>query len=269
MNRRPDKTGQMLKSVPKDIPKGIKWDHYRELKKYPKLQKALPETMKLNKQTFFRMLLKHKTVFIKPNQGAFGRGVMKVQRLVHEKRVTYRVHSGMTRKTVQTKEDLCGFICSQKKKEDYLVQQGIDLLRWHNRPFDLRLMMRKQPGGDWRNEGFVGRAAKPGKIVTNIRSGGTALSIEDLIRPHVNAPGKRKIIADLNQLGRYVSEKLERLYPGISLFGIDIGLDQKMRPWIIEVNTRPEKICWKCLRKLQQKNKQKANKHSRTRYART
>jgi DNA-directed RNA polymerase subunit N (RpoN/RPB10) len=256
MNRRLDKT----EYIPKSIPKGIKWDHYRELMKYRKLQEALPETMKLNKQTCFRMLLKHKTVFIKPNQGAFGKGVMKVQRFVHEKKVYYRVHSGMVRKVFQTKEDLCRFICSHKKKEDYLVQQGIDLLRWHNRPFDLRLMMRRQHGGKWHNEGFVGRVAKPGKIVTNIRSGGTALSIEDLIRPHVNDPGRRKTITVLNQLGRSVSEKLERLYPGIFLFGIDIGLDQKMKPWIIEVNTRPEKICWKCMRKLYQKNKSQSQK---------
>ncbi|MBB3109587.1 glutathione synthase/RimK-type ligase-like ATP-grasp enzyme [Paenibacillus phyllosphaerae] len=98
-------------------------------------------------------------------------------------------------------------------------------------------MMRKQHSGNWFNEGFVGRAAQPGKIVTNIRSGGTALSIDDLIRPYVNERSKRKIIASLNQLGQSVSDKLERLYPGIFLFGIDIGLDQNMKPWIIEVNT--------------------------------
>lgn len=137
--------------------------------------------------------------------------------------------------------------------KDYLVQQGIDLLQWNKRPFDLRLMIRKQSDNTWRNAGFVGRAAHPKKIVTNIRSGGTAVSIEDLLAPYTNYTSKRKIIRRLNQLGSRICERLEKKYPGIRLFGIDIGMDRDLKPWVIEVNTRPEKICWKCMRKLYKK----------------
>ncbi len=245
-------------SNPNKPAKGIKWDHYRELMKNSDINRHLPATMKLNKQALFAMLSRYQTVFVKPNQGAFGEGVMQVRRIDHEKRPFFRVHVETLQKMFRTKEELYAFIVTKKVKKDYLVQQGIDLLRWNKRPFDLRLMIRKQSDSTWQNEGFVGRAAHPKKIVTNIRSGGTAVSIEDLLAPYTNHAGKRKIIRRLNQLGSRICERLEKKYPGIRLFGIDVGLDPNLKSWVIEVNTRPEKICWKCIRKLYKKTRKQS-----------
>lgn len=239
---------------PKKPAKGIKWDHHRELMKNNQIKKYLPATMKLNKQSFFIMLSRYKTVYLKPNQGAFGIGVMQVRKIEHEKQPFFRIHLGTQQKTFQSMEKAYVFVLAKRVNTDYLVQQGIDLLRWNKRPCDLRLMITKQKDNTWRNEGFVGRAAQAKKIVTNIRSGGTALSIEDLLAPYTNPTTQRKVILKLNQLGSRICKHLEKNYPGIQLFGIDIGMDQNLKPWVIEVNTRPEKICWKCMRKLYKKN---------------
>ncbi|WP_248924473.1 YheC/YheD family protein [Paenibacillus hamazuiensis] len=242
--------------------KGIKWEHYRELWKNRHIRGYLPETMKLSKAAFVSMLSRHKTVYAKPNQGAFGIGVMQISRLGPENQPSYRVRFGTRQKTFRTVEETYDFVLSRRVKSDYVVQQGIELLTWNHRPFDLRLMMTKQSRSPWQNEGFVGRAAHPRKIVTNIRSGGTAISIEDLLAPYADSAGKQKIIARLNALGRRICEQLEGGYPGIRLFGIDMGLDRRLKPWVIEVNTRPEKICWKCMRKLYRKNRRSGERVS-------
>ncbi|KRE57457.1 YheC/YheD family protein [Paenibacillus sp. Soil750] len=239
---------------PKKPAKGIKWDQHRELMKNRQVNRHLPATMKLNKQSFFAMLSRYKTVYLKPNQGAFGVGVMQVRRIVHEKKPYFRIHSGTQQHKFQAKEEVYAFFLGKRVNADYLIQQGIDLLRWNKRPFDLRLMITKQKDHTWRNEGFVGRVAHHKKIVTNIRSGGTALSVEDLLASHTNPTTQKKVVMNLNKLGSRICKQLEKNYPGIQLFGIDIGMDQNLKPWVIEVNTRPEKICWKCMRKLYKKN---------------
>ncbi|NOU97248.1 hypothetical protein GC093_29065 [Paenibacillus sp. LMG 31456] len=233
--------------------KGIKWDHYRELKNDSHIVKHLPDTMKLSKQSLFSMLSRYTTIYLKPNRGAFGVGVMQVRKLDQEKQPRFRVHVGILQRTFRSKNEVYAFVLARRVGKDYLVQQGIELLRWNKRPFDLRLMISKKDDNTWRNLGFVGRAAHPKKIVTNIRSGGTAVSIDDLLAPYTNQTSKKKIIRKLNQLGRRICGQLEKNYPGIRLFGIDLGMDQNLKPWVIEANTRPEKICWKCMRKLYKK----------------
>jgi hypothetical protein len=240
-----------VSSKPNKPAKGIKWEHHRELMKNSTISGHLPATMKLNRQSLFSMLSRYKTVYLKPNQGAFGVGVMQVRKIGYE---NFRVHVGSLQKKFRSLDEVYAFVLANRINNDYLVQQGIDLLRWNKRPFDLRLMITKQSGNTWRNEGFVGRAAHPKKIVTNIRSGGTALSIEDLLAPYTNQISKKKVISKLNRLGSRICHQLEKNYPGIRLFGIDVGMDQNLKPWVIEVNTRPEKICWKCMRKLYKKN---------------
>jgi len=235
--------------------KGIKWHHYCELNHDSRINKHLPATMKLNKQSLSDMLSRYSSVFLKPNRGAFGVGVMQVQKIDRQKQHRFRVRIGTKQKNFNTVNQVFAFVLANRVNEDYLVQQGIDLLRWNNHPFDLRLMIRKQSNGTWRNEGFVGRAAHPKKIVTNIRSGGTAVSIEDLLAPYTNQATKKTNIRKLNLLGTRICKRLEHKYPGIQLFGIDLGMDQSLKPWVIEVNTRPEKICWDCIRKLYKHHK--------------
>ncbi|SDN40253.1 YheC/D like ATP-grasp [Paenibacillus sp. yr247] len=234
--------------------KGIKWDHHCELMKNSQINSHLPATMKLNKQSFIDMLSRYKTVYLKPNQGAFGVGVMQVRKIEHEKQPFFYVHVGTQQKKFQSAKKVYDFVLAKRASTDYIVQQGIDLLRWNKRPFDLRLMITKQKDNTWRNEGFVGRAAQPKNIVTNIRSGGTALSIEELLAPYTTPTTQKKVILKLNKLGTRICKHLEKNYSGIQLFGIDIGMDQNLKPWVIEVNTRPEKICWKCMRMLYKKN---------------
>lgn len=233
--------------------KGIKWDHYMELKKDSKLMSHIPDTMKLNKRNLISMLSKYKKVYLKPNVGAFGIGIMRVDSITEGKKPVFVVHSGSRQKKLFSNDQLYAYVRENRVRPDYLVQQAINLLHWKKRPFDVRLMMAKQRNNIWLNKGFVGRAAHPKKIVTNIRSGGTAVSIDDLLEPHTNRGTKTKIMKKLNELGRRVCERLEPKYTGIRLFGIDVGLDHKLKPWLIEANTRPEKICWKCLRKLYDK----------------
>ncbi|WP_369009673.1 YheC/YheD family protein, partial [Lysinibacillus sp. GbtcB16] len=84
--------------------------------------------MKLNKQSFSSMLSRHKTVYLKPNQGAFGVGVMQVRQIEDKKKPYFRVHMETQQKEFQTIRAAYAFVLAKRVNTDYLVQQGIDLL---------------------------------------------------------------------------------------------------------------------------------------------
>jgi D-alanine-D-alanine ligase-like ATP-grasp enzyme len=44
----------------------------------------------------------------------------------------------------------------------------------------------------------------------------------------------------LRGLGVAVAAQLERKFPGIKEIGVDIAVDQQYKPWILEVNTKPD-----------------------------
>ncbi|NOJ73315.1 YheC/YheD family protein [Paenibacillus alvei] len=252
-SRRKRKSAAVTHSVVK--PKGPKLEHHTELMKDNELRGHLPETMKLDKESLFFMLSLYPSVYVKPNQGAFGEGVMKVTKSSESSETEqFHVHRGTKQHTFHSKERLYSFILSKKTSKKYIVQQGIDLLHWEDRPFDLRIMVKKQEDESWKNEGILGRVAQSNKIVTNIRSGGSPVSIEKLLSSHTNWVSLRNVKEQIDRIGVRASEKIESKYPGVKLLGIDIGLDQRLKPWIIEVNMKPEKICWDCIEKLYQEN---------------
>ncbi|MDB5052987.1 MAG: hypothetical protein JWM44_1037 [Bacilli bacterium] len=55
-------------------------------------------------------------------------------------------------------------------------------------------------------------------------------------------PGNKKeaYTQMLGGLGNKIAQHLGNTYPGFKEVGVDIGLDQNLKPWIIEVNSRPD-----------------------------
>jgi len=253
MKRKARKTAAKTHSLVE--PKGPKWEHHLALMKDHELRGHLPETLRLDKDSLSFMLSLYPTIYVKPNQGAFGEGVMKVSKSMDSSgSEQFHVHHGTKQHTFHSEEQLYPFILAKKTSKKYIVQQGIDLMKWEDRPFDLRIMVRKQEDDSWKNEGILGRVAQPNKIVTNIRSGGSSMSIEKLLSSHTNWVSLRNLKEQLNRISARTSEVIETRHPGVKMLGIDIGIDQQLKPWIIEVNMKPEKICWDCIEKLYQES---------------
>ena len=70
------------------------------------------------------------------------------------------------------------------QKRDYIIQQGIPLMKHEGLPFDLRVLTQKNPQHSWETTGILGRVAAPGKIITNIHGGGRLATFEELVLPH-------------------------------------------------------------------------------------
>jgi hypothetical protein len=197
------------------------------------LSQNVPDTRWYSKKTLKSMLDRFKMVYIKPNNGTGGRGIMRVEKL--EEGYKYQFMTKL--RTFDTLADMTLSMEKQFDNDRYVIQQGIHLLRHNGRLFDLRVMVQKNNKGEWETTGMLGRIGHPKKIVTNVCRGGSVKSVEALLKNHV--PSISEYVKRLNHMGSRTASQLNKTFPRITQLGLDIGIDRQLHPWILEANPRP------------------------------
>ncbi|NOV03854.1 YheC/YheD family protein [Paenibacillus planticolens] len=212
-----------------------KWVKTKALLLNKELRNFVPDTKIYNQANLLTMLNKHKMVYVKPTTGSAGNGVIRVEKTKH-----YSFQNGQTRRTFPTFQGLFTALNKSKLNRTYLIQQGIHLLTHHNRIFDIRIMVQKNPKQSWEATGYIGRVAHPRKIVTNFHNSGKPLPLELLLGSYLQNRKKHDYITFLRQLSYKIAVHYQKVYPGFKEIGIDYGVDKKLKPWVLEVNTSPD-----------------------------
>ncbi|CAI6074742.1 YheC/YheD family protein [Cohnella sp. JJ-181] len=201
-----------------------------------RLGRHVPRTVPLSWDRLRRMLGKSGMVYAKPDTGSQGIGIMRVDR----GKGYYRYQLGTERRRFRTHVGLYRSMRRQIGARRYLIQQGVHVLRHEGRPFDFRVMTQKNAAGRWVNTGIAGRVAHPGKIVSNGSQGGTIYEAARLLRPIAGRARAARLIGGMRGLALLAAERFGRAYPAMNELGIDIAVDRGLKPWILEVNTRPD-----------------------------
>jgi hypothetical protein len=216
---------------------------YKYLIQNVHLKPYLPETYLATKENIRLLLKTNKSVFLKPNHGTGGYGIYKISKL--DKGLL--LQSGFRSQKFASLDKVYTSLLKVFSRRRYLAQKGIPLLKFNNRPFDVRVMVQKNPTNHWEVTGVVGRLAKPKKIVTNYHSGGTPLLLEGLLSSHLHS-NKKTYINKIRELGVHVSKYMSKHFSKYRSFGIDVAIDSSLKPWILEVNTRPDKHIFNALK---------------------
>lgn len=248
-----------------------KWAKTKVIMQNRQLSVFIPETRKYALENLIELLDMYGTVYIKPDRGTYGSGVMRVQRrLVHlspsgqqtdysdpvteegdeaeapaAPKLMYVLRYAEDAEVYNTPEELHDVLSSRINGRTYLIQQGIDLLQHQGRPFDLRVLTQKNLQGSWETTGLLGRVAAPHKVITNYHSGGSILAVEDLFIEHMAPDEKTSTIQQLKSLGVRIGAQLETAYPGLKELGLDVAMDQHHDLWLLEVNTLPSIVVFR------------------------
>lgn len=246
-----------------------KWAKTKVILQNSKLSIFIPETRKYKLEALIDLLNIHGVVYIKPDRGTYGSGVMRAeQRTVHlspsgqqpdnesssgnlngdtetEQQIMYILRYAKDAEAFNTAKELHTAIMKRIRGRSYLIQKGIDLLCHQNLPFDLRILTQKNLTGGWETTGMLGRVAAPQKVVTNYHNGGSIYTVQDLLKIHMDPAEMNAAIQQLKSLGVKIAAQLETAYPGLKEIGLDVALDPHHDVWLLEVNTLPAIMVFK------------------------
>ncbi|WP_246021797.1 YheC/YheD family protein [Paenibacillus zeisoli] len=233
-----------------------KWKKTQIILQLPNLQPYIPETRKFSVEDLRAMIHQYGLIYIKPDRGTYGNGVMSAEyylaapekngeieneaNLVKESPAPqYKLRFGIQSQIYNTFEELHSALMDKIKKRDYLIQQGIHLLTYHRRKFDIRVLVQKNLKREWETTGYIARLGALQKIITNHHGGGTSYPVEQLLSPHMDERQLELLLSELRQIGTQVGYQLQHAYPRLKELGLDIAVDAEFKAWILEVNTLP------------------------------
>jgi glutathione synthase/RimK-type ligase-like ATP-grasp enzyme len=215
-----------------------KWAKTKALLRSQDLRLYVPVTKRFSRKNFRSMLEQYGMVYVKPIDGMYGDGVIRVE-MDQDPSAGYRYQIQKVGHEVPTFDELYRELQRYTSRKGYLVQKGIHLLKHKRRRFDLRVMIQQSPSNRWETTGIIGRLAHPRNAVTNYHSGGTMVSFEELMSGHLSDSGITAFRKRLKQLGASIGRQLGSVYPGLKELGADIAIDKDFHPWVLEVNTKP------------------------------
>lgn len=216
-----------------------KWLKEDVMRQSEALAPYLPQTVWWQVDHLFHMLKRHTVVFLKPDKGGGGVGIIRVEQTTPHQ---YEVRYLTKRQRILGKRTLVSVLKRRMHpNKHYLIQQGIHLKTIAGRPFDIRVLVQK-PRQEWQVMGMVAKIAAKEKVVTNRATGGMAVSVPQVLRAGYG--WSEKHIHDVEQWLHWIALQtavtLSKRFTGLRVLGLDIGMDEQGRMWIFEVNTRPQ-----------------------------
>jgi len=171
-----------------------------KLKTYELFKEHVPETKEATKENAEKMLEKYEKIVFKPRFGFAGEGV----------------------KIIDNLEDFT----ESKPTENFIIQQFIGtegVPEWDvTGAHDLRTII---INGELQQVGNYIRVPEEG-LISNISRGGKQKYVN---RDEIPEEAQKKI--------EEISKAFERFQP--SIFSIDFMFDENMRPWVVELNSKP------------------------------
>ena len=201
-----------------------------------KLARYVPKTELYSIENLKKMLKEFQRVYVKPD---CGRGGNRVLCITTQSSRSYKIYYEGAEKVFEKMADVVHFIDEVADGDPFIIQKGIHLLCSGKSPFDLRVNVQK-PYSSWEVTAMIAKVAEPGRMVTNYAQGSTLVDFEQaLVQANLNSHQIGEITALLTKLGERTAVVLNEKFSGLRELGLDIALDQKAAPWILEVNTKP------------------------------
>lgn len=226
-----------------------KWKLFEWLSRSEKTRPFLPKTERLLSSENLDSLFEYgcSMLYVKPIRGKAGNGIMRVDRKKTDTGTEYRiayVRSGR-RETVAcaSVSELWEILKGKIGRKEYIVQQGIELVQYRNRPFDLRLLVQKNGRGRWAITGIGARVAGKRSITTHVPRGGSIRHPEELLQSLFGVDKTTEMLRNAGKSALAIASRIEKgAGRMLGEMSMDLGVDTNGRFWFFEANSKPMKF---------------------------
>jgi hypothetical protein len=227
-----------------------KWSLFEWLNKAKTTAKYIPATRKMTASAELEGLLKlHSSVYMKPISGKAGKGIMKVDRVVGklDRKPEYALSVQETKGSIVYKYPKMSLLWTKIKEEigqeDYIAQQGVSIVKYKKRPFDLRLLVQKTYKGEWDVTGIGARLAGRLSITTHVPRGGSIDDPEKLLASTFGTEGAKRIMVRARKAALAIARQVEKKSGHmLGEMSMDMGVDVHGGIWFFEANSKPMKF---------------------------
>ena len=216
-----------------------KWLLYQIMSKDPVLKSYLPATRTFTHPDDLKKMLQHyKVIYLKSHFGRKGENVLRVE-VLPDGGYEYSYHR-FGQLTVISISDFNALLNDVKnffQDRQFLIQQGIQLLKYNDRLIDMRAEL--QHNGDGRLE-IVGVSVRLGQPGSPITTHGDAIRFDDFFATKMGYSKEQleNIRSGVQKFLFYVYKHLEDNYGKYAEIGIDFAIDTNNKIWFIEANSQ-------------------------------
>ena len=220
----------------------VSWDKYRidrMLRGEPRLVPHLPETALVGPDgySWFRAQLEAGTeVFVKPRQGSLGLGIARVVPL-GGRRCRFEAGGRRIDTTLRGAWRLV-----RRGRRRHLMQAGVPLLEEEGRRVDLRVPVQRGGDGRWHIAGIAAKRAERHAFLTNVARGASVHMARELLARRFGAGEAARVVRGVEELAVTVAQTLSARHPRVADLGLDVGVDRRGHPYLIEVNRRDLRV---------------------------
>lgn len=203
----------------------------------------LPEMKVFSKENLITMTKQYEIVFIKPIHGSQGRNIIKITNENNFFKVqtsTNDIKNNLDKRF--TIDEILRNFHSLLNKGMFIIQQGVSLINYHERLLDFRVLCHRNAQNLWETTSLVARISAQQQFVSNIARGGELMKPAIALAHSFNKVESIHLIELMKELAIEAAAILSTQTTGIiGELGIDLGIDDVGKLWIIEINSKPSK----------------------------
>ncbi|MBE1442674.1 YheC/YheD family protein [Paenibacillus sp. OAS669] len=200
------------------------------------LKNNIPHTRLFTLPNMRKMLASHASLYIKPDIGSHGIGIFKLT----QARGEFKLRSSQRGKRSSPFNSASSVFqhIQAKRQGRMIIQQTVFLDQVGERPYDIRVMVQRKPGGSWTCTGMAAKVGQAGMITTNYYQGGELISMESLHnRKGLSEEQGKARIRHLTRKALDVVRTLSAKRSGMHEMGVDFAYDRSGWLWVLEVNS--------------------------------
>ncbi|EDL63226.1 YheC/YheD family endospore coat-associated protein [Bacillus sp. SG-1] len=215
---------------------------YELLSQEEYLLEYLPPTEIFSLSGLRRLIEHHQDLFIKHIAGSQGKKLLRLTYLEDEYQLTQNIGDETVQCSFSSLRETAEELAKLKVSSNFIMQETIRLLKFGERALDFRFLCHLVNRQEWKLVSAVARISGDGQFVSNIAQGGELAKPLNILCEFFSAEDAFNIYRVMEELALSACTRLAENYPlTLGELGVDLGVDEAGKPWLIEVNSKPSK----------------------------